>query len=61
MDNAILFLVSFANKRVITYAFDREGAKRNAFGWIGGNVDSYTVSPLTIPGDQIHLDITLYV
>lgn len=56
-----LFLVSFGNIKVITWALGRESAKRNAHDWIGGNMDQYIVSPLTNPGDRIHLDITLAV
>jgi len=61
MKEYILFLVSFRNKKVVTYAFDRESAKRNAHTWIGGNADDYLVMPLTSPDDQIHLSISLYV
>lgn len=57
----ILFLVSFGNKKVVTYALNRESAKRNAHTWIGGNADLYTITPLTSPGDVIHLSVSLYV
>lgn len=57
----ILFLVSQGNIKVLTYAYNREDAKRQTHSWIGGNTDYYTVTPLTEPGDRIHLAITLWV
>lgn len=57
----ILFIVEMGNIHVITYAYERESAKRNAHSWIGGNYDHYIVTPLTEPGDRIHLSLTLYV
>jgi hypothetical protein len=61
MRNQIVFMVEYGNIHYITYAFDRESAKRSALGWIGGNSDNYIVTPLTEPGDRIHIGITLYV
>lgn len=64
----ILFLVEQGNSHVLTYASDREAAKRKAFNWMGwgeyhtpkgGNPDHYTVTPLIEEGDRIHLDITI--
>lgn len=49
------------NVHVLTNALNREGAKRNAERWMGGNPDTYVVTPLTAPGDRIKLDITLRV
>lgn len=59
--NKVFFMVQFGNIRLFTYAFDREDAKRNASHWIPADADKYVVTPLTNPGDRIHLDITLYV
>jgi len=59
MNNKILFMVEMGNIHHITYAFDREAAKRSAHNWIGADPDDYTVTPLTSPGDRIHFDITL--
>jgi hypothetical protein len=60
-DGMILFMVEVGNVHVITWAHGREGAKRNANTWIGGDPDKYIVTPLTAPGDRVHLDITLAV
>ena len=57
----ILFLVTRGNAHVVTYATDREEAKRQAHQWLGMNPEDYTVSPLTAPGDRIKLNITLNV
>jgi len=55
----ILFMVEYGNCHVITYALNREGAKRNAFKWMGvgpyhepsyGRPDEYVVTPLTEEG-----------
>lgn len=59
MTGYILFMVERGNVHVLTYATDRENAKRNAQKWMGMNPDHYTVSPLTEPGDRIKLDITV--
>lgn len=55
-----LFLVELGDVHVVTWAFGREGAKRNAHNWIGNDKEKYTVTPLTDQGDIIHLDITLW-
>lgn len=58
----ILFMVEQrqpGNVHVLTYALDRERAKRNAQRWIEGDPDKYVVTPLTDPGDRIKLDIIL--
>jgi hypothetical protein len=66
----ILFMVEYGNAHVITFASGREQAKQNAKNWLGdyrrplhdfygNNPDNYTVTPLTEPGDRIHLDITV--
>jgi hypothetical protein len=61
----ILFLVEHDNIHVLTYASDREAAKRKAFNWLGWwlvgdpDQDHCMVTPLTEPGDRIHLDITV--
>lgn len=52
----IYFMVEMGNIHFFTYAFNREHAKQQAQGWIGGNPDNYTVTPLTEPGDRIALD-----
>lgn len=58
----ILFIVSdYLSAHVLTYALNREAAKRNAQKWLVGDMDKYTVTPLTSPGDPIKLDITLYI
>ena len=56
-----LYMCGIGNIKVIVVARDRESAKRNAHSWIGGNPEQYTVTPLTNPGDRIHLALTLYV
>ena len=57
----ILFMVEHVNSHVLIYASDRETAKRKAFNCHLGHIDpdAYTVTPLTEPGDHIHLDITV--
>jgi len=57
----ILFMVEQGNAHVITWAIDREDAKRRARGWLWEDPDKYTVTPLTAPGDRVHLAITLNV
>jgi len=59
-DNKILFLVEWGTAHVVTYAYGREDAKRNARHWLGYDPDRYTVTPLTATGDSIHLDITFH-
>lgn len=54
-------MVSLGNIRYFTWAGDRENAKRNARSWIGGNIDQYVVTPLTEPGDRVHLALTLAI
>ncbi len=44
------------NISVFTCAFDREGAKREAHDWIGGNTDEYEVTPLTERGDRFKIE-----
>lgn len=56
-----LFMVELANVHVITWAHNREDAKRRCKSWIGSNPDYYIVSPLTEKGDRVHLNITLFV
>lgn len=56
-----LFMVEYGNAHIITYAHDREQARRNALDWLGANPDDYIVTPLTEKGDRIKLDIILYV
>jgi hypothetical protein len=57
----ILFMVEYGNVHVITWADGREDAKRKAQVWLRLNPDLYTVTPLTEPGDRIHLSINLAV
>lgn len=57
----IVFMVQMGNVRVFVWAIDREEAKRQARTWIGSDSDNYIVTPLTNPGDRIHLALTLYV
>lgn len=57
-----LWLVEWGVAHVIVGVIgDRERAKERASKWLGGNPDVYTVTPLTEPGDRIHLDITIQV
>lgn len=60
-NDTILFLCELGNGHVVTFAVDREQAKRNARAWLGRNPDDYIVTPLTAPGDRVKLDITLRV
>lgn len=55
----ILFMVEMGNIHFITFGYDREDAKRKALPWIGSNPDNYTVTPLTEPGDRIHMALSL--
>ena len=57
----ILFLCEIGNAHVLTWASDREDAKRKARVWLWDDSDKYTVTPLTAPGDRVHLAITLNV
>lgn len=55
-----LFMCEWGNAHVITWAHDREDAKRKARGWLSYDPDKYTVTPLTDPGDRVHMAITLF-
>jgi hypothetical protein len=58
----ILFMVESGNTHVIVYETGREQAKRAASRWLGdynGGPDNYIVTPLTAPGDRIHIDLSL--
>lgn len=59
--NELLFMVEMGNIHVITIAYGREGAKNNAYQWMGGDPDKYIVTTLTDPGDRIHMSLTLRV
>lgn len=56
----ILFLCTYGNAHVLTWAHDREDAKRKARQWLSYDSDNYTVTPLTNEGDRINLNITLF-
>ena len=56
-----LFLISMGNIRFVTWATDREDAKRQAHSWVGGYIEHYTVTPLSEPGDRVHLGLTLAI
>lgn len=48
--------------RIVVYASqDREIAKEIAKDWLGGNPDQYIVSPLSDPGDRIHINIPIEI
>lgn len=60
----ILFLVhpKDTNIRFITWALDREQAKRHAVVWLGfgwGGPDNWEVTPLSAEGDRVHMNVTL--
>lgn len=57
----ILFLVEMGNVHYLCYANDREDAKRQAHRWIGANVDDYTITPLTEPGDRVRIELNLSI
>ena len=57
----ILFMCEWGNAHVITWALDREDAKRKARTWLSYDPDKYIVTPLTEPGDRVHMSITLNV
>jgi hypothetical protein len=61
VDKMILFMCEIGSAHVITWALNREDAKRKANVWLGGNTDQYIVTPLTSPGDRIHISINLRV
>jgi hypothetical protein len=54
----ILFMVEMGNRHVLVWAIEREEAKRQARSWLRDNPDNYIVTPLTEPGDSIHLALT---
>lgn len=56
-----LFVIGFGNIRFVCWAMDREDAKRQAYHWIGGNAESYVVTPISEPGDRVHIALTLAV
>lgn len=57
----ILFLCTHEKAHVLTWAKDREDAKKKAQQWLWHDADRYIVTPLTAPGDRINLNITLAV
>lgn len=60
--NYQFWVVELGNAHVIVGVIgDRENAKQRAFKWLGGDPDAYTVTPITEPGDRVHLDITVMV
>lgn len=56
-----LFVCSLGNIRYVCWAMGREDAKRQAQSWIGGNPDSYVVSPISEQGDRVHIALTLSI
>jgi hypothetical protein len=52
-------MVEQGNAHVLTWAHDREDAKRKARHWLSGDPEHYTVTPLTTPGDRVHISVTL--
>ena len=56
-----LFLVGMGNKRFVCWATDRESAKLKGHYWLGGNKESYVVTPLSEKGDQVHIALTLAI
>lgn len=69
-----LFMVEYGNVHVVTNALTREEAGRRAERWMhsqqpkegSGSLafpgwESYTITPLTAPGDRIKIDISLSV
>jgi hypothetical protein len=56
-----LYMCETGNAHVLTWASGREDAKRKARVWLSGDPDKYIVTPLTDPGDRVHLAITLNV
>lgn len=60
--DVIVFMVRrVGGSAFFTTAFNREGAKRNAEPWFGGNPDEYVVTPLTKPGENIKFDLAVRV
>lgn len=55
----ILFLCTNANSHVVTWAHDREDAKRKALLWLGYDPELYVVMPLSRDGDRVHIAVTL--
>lgn len=57
----LLFLATSEDRHALVMAVGREGAKRLANKALGGNSDSYVVTPLTSPGDTISLFLEVRV
>jgi hypothetical protein len=55
----LFWMVEMGNAHFFCSAFNREDAKRAASHWFGGDPDSYTVTPLTQPGDRWHIAVTV--
>lgn len=52
---------AFDNVKYVVWAHGREDAKRKARTWLGADPDKYVVTPITNPGDRVHLEVTLNI
>ncbi len=54
-----LFLVRLSHDVMILTAHDREHAKNVAQRYIGGDPETYIVTPRTMPGDLVKIAVTM--
>lgn len=57
----LIKLNELSTEVVICSARDQQDAKIKANKWLVHNPDNYVITPLTNPGDRVHLDITVSV
>lgn len=55
------WIVTNEHEHVICTGQDRERVKSEAAQYLGGNPNQYTVTPLIVTGDRVHLNITASV
>lgn len=56
----ILWLVEMGNIHYVCTGFHRETVKAEAHKYIGGDPETYTVTPLTQTGDRVFVAVSVF-